>query len=49
MDWKWDHVHSLTLLLAVGTVDPHLYGPQLYGSPDYTDPILYGPHFTSNK
>ena len=26
--------------LATCTVVPHLYGPQLYSSPDYTDPIL---------
>ena len=26
---------------VVNTVVPHLYGPQLYGSPDYTDPILH--------
>ena len=26
--------------LLYTTVVPHLYGPQLYGSPDYSDPIL---------
>ena len=31
--------HSLQNELH-STVVPHLYGPQLYGSPDYTDPIL---------
>ena len=27
-------------MLRICTVVPHLYGPQLYGSPDYTDPNL---------
>ena len=28
--------HTVT---SICTVVPHLYAPQLYGSPDYTDPI----------
>ena len=33
-------------LVSLCTVVPHLCGPQLYGSPDYMNPILYGPYFT---
>ena len=32
---------SLSSYFQIGTtVVPHLYDPQLYDSPDYTDPIL---------
>ena len=37
-----DDMDCKYIIHTPGTVVPHLHGPQLYGSPDYTDPIL--PH-----
>ena len=38
--WPYTQVSTSWVVTEYTTVVPHLYSPQLYGSPDYTDPIL---------